>query len=283
MSLEIFSISINLALFCCLIYKTLAKIKELKAIFSLFWFYLTLSFLFYLFFYFNRFDLYKYKEYFFHYISFLGALTLFLISLGLPRKIKTNLAKLSLGILSIQIYFVFFGMEEFVWFDKHLKSFKLLKSQNPVLAIVFFLLLLPRSSYLSIGVFLFFLGGLFYFYYDKQFTILEEPNVYQTYIPCEFFFTDDHYIKEESYGVYVENVNKNEEQYYKFHIHLAKEMNMKYKQKFFYYISHFEFPILLKTEEELILLDISRTLYGEKRKISFRLNTEKITLEGPIF
>ena len=283
MSLEIFSISINLALFCCLVYKTLAKIKELKSIFSLFWFYLILCFSFYLFFFLNRFDLYKYKEYFFHYISFLCLLTLFLLSLGLPKRIHTNLAKLSLGILSIQIYFVFFGIEEFIWFDKHIKSFKLLKSQNPILGVVFFLLLFPRSSYLSIGIFVFFLGSLFYFYYNKQFIKLEEPNLYQSYIPCEFFLNDDHFIKEESYGVYVENSNKNEEQYFKFHIHLAKEINMKYKQKFFYHLSHFEFPILLKTEEELILIDISKSLYGEKRKISFNLNNEKIILEGPIF
>lgn len=180
---------------------------------------------------------------------------------------------------SIYFFFYLFGVEEF-GFSNSIESLKLLKTQN--LFIGFFsliLILIPSRSIRFLSSF-FILFLLFFIISEQKKNNFGE--IHQVYLPNEFW-RDESFLVEEENGIYILKQKDKDDQYFKFSIKSIPIENIQLKEQALFYVSNFEFPVLIEENNFLIIYELKRSFKNENFKVILDIHTNKKKLEGPIF
>lgn len=225
-------------------------------------------------------ELYDLKRKIFNYNYLFIFGIFFSLSYFFLNKENSILFKISLTSISFYTFFYFFGMEELKILDQNFESLHLLKAQNFLIGSVSFVLIMLPSRSFRFLLCILILSFLIYTVSEKKRANFNE--VHQTYIPFEFW-NDEQYLIEEENGVYVQKEKDKDDVYFRFTFKLIPKENLELKQKILYYISNFEFPILIKEDGFLILYELKRSFKNENQKVIFDLNTNSTKLEGPLF
>ncbi len=240
------------------------------------------SILFYLFFKNSDFfglELIALKKSFFN-IKYLIVLFLFAILFYFfLNKENSTLFKILYVPSSIYIFFYLFGVEEF-FFTEKIESLQLLKTQNLFIGFFSFLLILIPSRSIRFLVFTLTLFLLYYLISEQK--KINFSEIHQTYIPNEFW-KDQAFLVEEENGIYILKQNEKDDQYFKFSIKQIPLENPNIKKLAEYYISNFEFPILIREENFLIIYELKRSFKTENFKVVLNLNSNQKKIDGPIF
>lgn len=189
--------------------------------------------------------------------------------------------------LSWYLFFLLFGREKFSFGSWNFFGFHLFQAQNPILFTCFFPFLFITRRFILLPSFLVLLGFSFiYSYYDKlklQNKLSITP-VYIKYSSCDFFLSGSFLIVEEERGVYFfirhENVS---EPIYKFTMKPLRYLSIYerlYVQKL---VQEFQFPIVLKEEETILIYEMYKNYRGEFFKVEFNFYELTGKVKGPIF
>jgi hypothetical protein len=229
---------------------------------------------------------FSYKYYIFsHYSLLVIILICFLLFVVFTEKTKSILFISSL-LFSPLLFFLIFGSEDFTFFDYSFKGFNLLKPQNPILTLIFSLLLLPRDSKVKWFLFLLVITLLKTYSNHKiaEFKKFQNNSIYSKYSPSEFFLNDDYLLCEEEEGIYSYiRSTEIDEPIYKFTLKPLRHLPLKDRQPIQDLIVNFEFPIVIKEENTIYIYDLYRTYRGRTLKVSYDFKKEEIKVEGPLF
>jgi hypothetical protein len=287
---EAFFITLHLTLFSQVIYDLFSpkgstleeKYRNLSV------FFLFNSFLYASFYFHSLIDFYFFslKKSFFdtNYLGLYLLISIFLSYISKDR--KGSLHFLSCLLLSPFVFFLFFGQEKFSLLSNSFNGLQLLKSQNPLLTIIFSLLLLLRDF--KIRWFLCILiVSLLGSYVNKRKSVLHKispPSIYSKYIPSEFFFTDDYLLIEEEEGVYSHTREVEiEEPIYRFTMKPLRYLTKKERQDIQRIIADMEFPIVLKEESRIYIYELYRSYRGSIFKVIYNIESGEGKIEGSLF
>ena len=188
--------------------------------------------------------------------------------------------------LSPFVFFLFFGQEKYSLFAISFNGLQLLKSQNPLLTIIFSLLLLLRDfkiRWFLCVLIVSILGS----YVNNRKSVLHKispPSIYSRYIPSEFFFTDDYLLIEEEEGVYSHTREEEiEEPIYRFTMKPLRFLTKKERQDIQRIIANMEFPIVLKEESTIYIYELFRSYRGSIFKVVYNTKNGEVKIEGSLF
>lgn len=286
MNLEFIYFTLNLSLFITVFYSLLNFNFDFEKKLSSFLFFSFYSTIFYFVFHYSYLydlEIFKLKEYFFNFLATMIFLILFLFSTFLKKGIQARISKILFSLLITQVFFYFFGIEDFFWKEEKIPTLSLLKTQNIVIGISSLLILLIPNTKIQILSCLIILFNLFYFIFPNQKNMDLEENIYQKYIPNESFFGNDYFIFEEERGVYKIQKNQSDDVYYKLNLTPLKDFPPPIKQKAQFYIASFHFPVILYEEDRIVIHEIARSFRGNNFQIIIQRSNAKINYEGPIF
>ena len=134
-----------------------------------------------------------------------------------------------------------------------------------------------------------FLGSLLFLYLQvkplQEKALAENAeSVHFRLIPFEYFLKGHSLFIEESSGVYTHKIDAQEDEVlYKFTMRPVKNIKPALRQNIQKIVSKLEFPIVLKEENVITILELSRTYRGETFRVVLNLETETWKLEGPLF
>ena len=287
---EAFFITLHLTLFSQLVYDLFSlkgttleeKYRNLSV------FFLFNSFLYTSFYFHSLIDFYFFtlKKSFFD-TNYLGLILLITILLSYTSKDrKGSFHFLCSLFLSPFLFFLFFGQEKYSLFSFSFYGLQLLKSQNPLLTIIFSLLLLLRD--IKIRWFLCILiVSIFGSYVNNRKAVLHKISplsIYSRYIPSEFFFTDDYLLIEEEEGVYSHTREEEiEEPIYRFTMKPLRFLTKRERQDIQRIIANMEFPIVLKEESTIYIYELYRSYRGSIFKVIYNTKNGEVKIEGSLF
>ncbi len=231
-------------------------------------------------------NLFTYKYYIFSHFSLLVVSSIcFLLFVFFPDKTNPILFISSL-LFSPLLFFYFFGLEEFTFFDYSFKGLNLLRPQNPLLTLIFSILLLPRDLKIKWFLFLSILIMLKTYFNYKVVELRKsiQNSVYSSYSPASFFLSGDFLLNEEEDGIYsYTRILEIDEPIFKFTLKALRYLPIKDRQPIQDLISRFEFPLVIKEENTIYIFDLYRIYQGKTLKVSYDLKREDIKIEGPLF
>lgn len=302
MLLEAISFSFNLGIFTALIWnffsfqdkRLVDKIKTLPI-------FIAFGILFYSIFYISTFfsiRFFELKSLYFNGYTLLIALFAISLNLYLSRALAST-AWIASILIAPYLFFLFFGFEEFSFFETKIQSYSLLKTQNPMIGLTCIILYLIKPVKVQIPIFLIAIGYLFYYITPfKEFPYTEIKTLHSKYIPHEFFLQEKSYLFEENSGIYTEKKENEDDKLYKFTMRPLKKINLPLRQTIQFLISNFEFPILLSDENSITLIEMARSyndtffkvvFYTQKKSSEIevigndQVESATIELEGPLF
>ena len=220
-----------------------------------------------------------------HYSLLVIVLICFLLFVFFTNKTKSILFISSL-LFSPLLFFLIFGSEDFTFFDYSFKGLNLLKPQNPILTLIFSLLLLPRDTKVRWFSFLLIVTILKTYSNHKALELKKFQNnsLYSKYSPPEFFFSNDFLLSEEEEGIYSYiRSTEVEDPIYKFTLKPLRHLPLRERQPIQDLIVNFEFPIVIKEDNIIFIYDLYRTYRGRIFKVSFDIKRGEIKVEGPLF
>ncbi|MCB1141161.1 MAG: hypothetical protein H7A24_01800 [Leptospiraceae bacterium] len=226
------------------------------------------------------------KTHFFSEIYPLGALGVLLVLTLLSGKNLKTILFTAVLLLSPLIFFLFFGIEKFTYWNWEFFGFSLLKSQNPLIFIPLMVIFIIPDWKIQLGIFVFFFFVLFGVITSDKSFLSEKPEkvIYSKYIPPEFFWEGSSLLVEEDLGVYQHFRKKPiEEPILKFTMKPLRKLSLQERIKVQKWVSQFEFPIVLKDEEKITVFDVFRSYQGVVFQIEYNYKTGDTVIKGPIF
>lgn len=290
MAVEFLLFSLNLGLFTALVWNILSlkSIKLSEKIPKIILF-LIFGSLFYLVFFINSYiesQFFALKEYFFNLLILSGILSFLAVIMIVFRLSYKAIILIMSFFLGPYLFFLLFGVEDFHLVGDKLQGLSLLKTQNPIIFLVCLFILVLKWNKIQIPLFL---GSLLFLYLqvkplqDKALAENAE-NVHFRLIPFESFLKGHSLFIEESSGIYTHKIDAQEDEIlYKFTMRPVKNIKPVLRQNIQKIVSKLEFPIVLKEENVITILELSRTYRGETFRVVLNLETENWKLEGPLF
>lgn len=290
MAVEFLLFSLNLGLFTALVWNILSlkSIKLSEKIPKIILF-LIFGSLFYLVFFINSYiesQFFALKEYFFNLLILSGILSFLAVIMIVFRLSYKAIILIMSFFLGPYLFFLLFGVEDFQLVGDKLQGLSLLKTQNPIIFLVCLFILVLKWNKIQIPLFL---GSLLFLYLqvkplqDKALAENAE-NVHFRLIPFESFLKGHSLFIEESSGIYTHKIDAQEDEIlYKFTMRPVKNIKPVLRQNIQKIVSKLEFPIVLKEENVITILELSRTYRGETFRVVLNLETENWKLEGPLF